>query len=68
MDPQLPGDPPRHFAVNVAARETRTAPLAVEELEQHGVRLGQSIPHAELVDRRRQMRDVELESKQKLWR
>jgi len=56
------------FAVNLASLETITTPLEAAELEQLGVRLGRENKRAEIVERRRQMRDVELEKKQKLWR
>jgi hypothetical protein len=59
----LPGAS-RPVAVNLAPSESRTAPLAVEELEQRGVALG--VP-AWSESRGRRLRDVELESGQKLW-
>ncbi len=55
------------FAVNLSAAESDTAPLDVEQLEQRGVRLGTSLTRAERVDRVRQQRDTELESRQKVW-
>jgi len=55
----------RRIAVNIFPGESKTAPLPVEELEQRGVRLG---VQTEETDRQRQMRDLELESSQKLWR
>jgi hypothetical protein len=55
------------FAVNLPAAESDTAPLDVEQLEQRGVRLGTSLTRAERVDRVRQQRDTELESRQKVW-
>jgi hypothetical protein len=55
------------FAVNLSAAESDTAPLDVEHLEQRGVRLGPSLTRAERVDRVRQQRDTELESRQKVW-
>ncbi len=58
----------QRFAVNLAAAESKTAPLDVEELSQRGVRLGAELTRAELAEQRRQMRDVELENRQKLWR
>jgi hypothetical protein len=58
----------RDFAVNLATFESVTAPLEPAELEHLGVRLGREHKRAEFVQRRRQMRDVELEKKQKLWR
>ncbi len=56
------------FAVNLAAAESRTAPLEISELEQRGVLLGSQLTAQEEIDRRRQMRDTELERSQKLWR
>ncbi len=61
-------DGERQFAVNVASEESRTAPLAIEELEQRGVRLSFATSGVEQAERRRLMRDVELESRQKIWR
>jgi hypothetical protein len=55
------------FAVNLAAAESKTAPLDPGELQQLGVRLGRQATRTELAEKRRQMRDVELESRQKLW-
>ena len=62
------GELQEQFAVNLAPEESRTALLEPGELEELGVRLGRQPTRAELVDRRRQMRDLELESRQKLWR
>ena len=56
------------FAVNIAATESNTAPLDLEQLEQSGMRRGSEITTAERVDRIRQQRDTELESRQKIWR
>jgi hypothetical protein len=56
------------LAVNLAADESRTAPLAVEELEQRGAKVGTQPTRAELAERQRQMRNSELENRQKLWR
>ncbi len=61
-------DSPSEFAVNLASAESITAPFDAAELEQWGVRLGHENKRADIVERRRQMRDVELEKKQKLWR
>jgi len=61
-------DSPSEFAVNLASAESITAPFDAAELEQWGVRLGHENTRADIVERRRQMRDVELEKKQKLWR
>jgi len=62
------GDTRRHFAVNLDPTESRTAPLEPGELEEFGVRLGGQPTRAERVKKHRQMRDKELEDKQKLWR
>ena len=56
------------FAVNLAAGESNTAPLEMEQLEQLGVRLSASLTRAERLSQIRQQRDTELESRQKLWR
>ena len=55
-------------AVNLPPDEARTAPVAVEELERFGAKLGTAETAAELVARQRQLRQAELESRQKLWR
>ena len=59
---------PRSFVVNIDPSESKTSPLAVETLEQFGCRLVN--PTRARVDRDllRQMRNTELESRQKLWR
>ena len=56
------------FAVNLAAAESNTAPLEMEQLKQLGVRLSESLTRAERLSQQRQKRDTELESQQKLWR
>ncbi len=59
------GERGRRFAVNVAADESKTAPLEVAQLEQFGVRLRTQTEEGE---RSQQLRDLELEGRQKLWR
>ena len=59
---------PVAVAVNVAPDESRTAPLAVEELEQYGARLGSRPEPEALATRQRQLQVAELENRQKLWR
>ena len=54
--------------MNLSPEESRTAALAVEELERFGVRLGGKKASAELTERKRQLETAELESRQKLWR
>ena len=58
-------------AVNLAADESRTSPLSIEQLESLGVRLGtaerpEGTRRAQ--DRQRQLKLEELEQHQKLWR
>jgi hypothetical protein len=64
---ETPGGP-RSFAVNLDPAESKTAPMAVETLEQYGCRLWN--PSQMRVDREqlRQMHNAELEGRQKLWR
>jgi hypothetical protein len=56
------------FAVNLDPAESDTAALGADHLEQLGVRVGRQPTRAEQLERQRQMRDTELESRQKLWR
>lgn len=56
------------FAVNLPATESDTTLLDTEQLEQLGVRLGTQASQAEELSRQRQLRDIELESRQQLWR
>jgi hypothetical protein len=56
------------LAVNLNPDESRTAPVAVEELEQWGARLGNQPASDELVTRQRRLELVERENRQKLWR
>ena len=58
----------QRFAVNLAAEESDTAPLELAQLEQRGVRFGSGLSRIERVERERQQRDTELESRQKAWR
>lgn len=63
-------EPPFRFAVNLAAEESKTAPLAMEQLEQLGVPL-KAVPVAtpeQIARRESQLKATELESHQKLWR
>ena len=59
------------FAVNVAAAESRTAPLPLETLEEYGVQLASPKSAAARVatkDRERQLKNRELENRQSIWR
>jgi hypothetical protein len=62
------GERELRFAVNLAAAESNTAPLDLEQLEQLGVRFGTELTRTERIERQRQQRDMELESRQKVWR
>jgi hypothetical protein len=61
------GDTHVELAVNVAPDESRTAPLAVEDLERWGARVGNQPVPEEIVTRERQLQRIELESRQKVW-
>jgi hypothetical protein len=61
-------DGPRSFAVNLDPLESKTAPLNVETLEQFGCRLAAHTPQAPDQEQARQMQNLELENRQKLWR
>ncbi len=56
------------LAFNLTAEESRTAPLAVEELEHRGAKVGTQPTAEQLAERQRQARIFELENRQKLWR
>lgn len=60
----------RLFAVNLSARECRTAPMPIEDLEKLGVRLDQSGDvHIEKIEKARHHSNLaEMECEQKLWR
>ncbi len=62
--------PPFRFAVNLAPEESKTAPLATEQLEQLGVpvRVQPVATAKQVAQREAQLKAVELESHQKLWR
>ncbi|PQO28850.1 BatA domain-containing protein [Blastopirellula marina] len=56
------------FAVNLADAESETDLLPLERLEQFGIPLGSTPTQAEQLAQMRQLRDVELESRQKIWK
>ena len=56
------------FAVNLVGDESKTSPVEVDALEQRGVVVGKSRSLQELKDQQRQMRDIELERRQNIWR
>jgi hypothetical protein len=62
-------NPPKRFAVNLDAAESRTAPLPVDELERLGVPMSHLTPIvAHEADRKVRLQTAELEGRQKLWR
>ncbi len=62
------GSTETRFAVNLSSSESLTTPLDLEQLEQRGVRIGTELTRTQRIDRVRQQRDTELESRQKVWR
>jgi hypothetical protein len=56
------------FVVQLDPAESNTAPGSPEELEQFGVRLTGAAQREAEDERQRHLRDVELESRQKIWR
>lgn len=62
------GDEPWSLAVNLAPRESDTTPVEPARLEALGVNLGMHLSGAEQAARERQLRDTELESRQKIWK
>ena len=61
--------PPRRFAVNLSAEESRTAPMPVEELERLGLSLKRAEPNVgKQAEAKRHLLNTELENRQKLWR
>lgn len=62
------GEESQRFALNLPAAESRTSRMSTELLEQEGIQLGTMTTATEKVEKERQRRDQELESRQKLWR
>lgn len=63
----IAGDERRPVAVNLDESESRTDPMSEQTLEQYGVSLGEAMPASERQKQARQLRDLELERRQKLW-
>jgi hypothetical protein len=63
-------EPPYAFAVNLAADESKTGPLTVEDIQKLGVPVRERNPAAEKLTEKQQLhlQGVELENRQKLWR
>ncbi len=60
--------PPFRFAVNLDPGESNTSRMDPGQLEQYGLRLGKQATQTEEIERERQLRDTELENRQKIWR
>src|SRR5262249_47553015 len=56
------------FAVNLDPHESDTPPLAMESLEQLGLKFGEVGTRADRLEHIRLARDTELENRQQLWR
>lgn len=63
------GTRPVRFAVNLDANESRTAPLAADDLEQLGVRVSRGAAVAAVTgENKTLLQGIETENRQKLWR
>ncbi len=62
--------PPFRFAVNLSPEESRTTPLALDQLEKLGVplRVKTEATPEQIARREAQMKSAELENQQRLWR
>jgi hypothetical protein len=61
--------PPKRFAVNLDAAESRTAPLPADELERYGAPIARTTPAvANEAASKIRLQNAELENRQKLWR
>jgi hypothetical protein len=61
------GEQSESIAVNLDPNESKTSPLAPEALRQYGARRVNSNAVEENAEQKRQLRDAQLESRQKLW-
>ena len=62
------GERRQPFAVNVAVTESETDPMPPDMLQEYGIQLGKRSTREEMAEELRQMRDLELEQQQKVWR
>lgn len=61
--------PPVRFGVNLAAAESRTAPLPIEDLQRLGIPMkAEEISLKKQAEQKRRLQNAELENQQKLWR
>ncbi|MEM7313788.1 MAG: VWA domain-containing protein [Planctomycetota bacterium] len=56
------------FAVNLDPAESLTEPMPLEQLTAFGVKVGKHLDAAADAERKRKLRDQELENKQRLWK
>jgi hypothetical protein len=61
------GGSDRRIAVNLDNLESRTETMEVDALERFGISLAKTLSTAEELNNQRQLRDRELESRQRLW-
>lgn len=61
------GDVMRRFAVNLDESESHTEPLGEDALERFDVVLGKNVSTQQAKENQRQLRDRELENRQRLW-
>ena len=67
--PQVMNSPSESlFAVNVDRAESRTAAIPVEELEMLGVKIGEQKTASAELAQIRQLRDLDIENRQKTWK
>jgi hypothetical protein len=62
------GNSQQHFAVNLSISESMTTPMAADVLEQHGCPLVPSVNARRPDSTEQQLRDLELERRQSIWR
>lgn len=61
------GESSHRFAVNLAESESHTEPLGEDALERFDVILGKNVTTIQAKENQRQLRDRELENRQRLW-
>jgi len=61
------GESTSSIAVNLENAESRTETIEADALERFGIRMGTTVSAAEELNNQRQLRDRELESRQRLW-
>ena len=61
------GEEVSSFAVNLEVDESRTDALPEDTLERFGISLGKTLTISQIQANQRQLRDIELAGRQKLW-